>query len=150
MRVKNAVEGSRTLLMVILIGVLVGVAWASTGYAAIDCGPDPCPGTLPATWPHPSATVEGSIRILGWNLAPSTLYEMVLVQPDGTAMSTGYVTTDIEGDFLGRFDDVDGQPYVCAVPDLGVLGIYQIWIYPSPWSGSLDEVPVAATSFYHN
>lgn len=150
MRAKKAVMGSRTLLMVILIGVLVGVAWASTGYAAIDCGPDPCPGTLPATWPHPSATVEGSVRILGWNLAPSTLYEIVLVQPDGTARSTGYVTTDIEGDFIGRFDGAYGQPYVCTVGDLALRGIYEVLVYLSPWSGSLDEVPVATTSFHHN
>jgi hypothetical protein len=148
---KNRRRNPRTLFWAtaLLIGALVGAALATTAQAAPDCGSEPCPGTLPAIWPHPSKTEGDTVRVLGWNLQPDTAYEVVLVHPDDIPLYSGTITSDAEGDFLGRYKGVNGQPYLCTVPYPAVIGVYQVRLYLSPWSGSLEEVPVAATSFYH-
>lgn len=136
--------------MAFLAVVLIGLAPPAPAFAAVDCGLEPCPGTLPAIWPHPSKTAGDSVRILGWNLDPAGTYEIVIVQPDGLALASGTVTTDPEGDILGRYEGADGQPFVCAPPIPILEGTYQVRLYPYPWSRSLEDIPVAATSFYHN
>lgn len=130
-------------MWVILMCAIVGLAWVSTGYAALDCGTEPCPGTLPSIWSHPSKTVDGEVRVLGWNLSPSTIYGVVLVQPDGTALTVGSVVTDSEGDFLGSNGAGDSQAFLCQVPDLELTGVYQVQL-------NLNNSSVAATTFYHN
>lgn len=130
----------------------------STALAAVDCDTGPCPGTLPSIWADRSATLDGMVRILGWNLVPESDYQIVVVLPDGSAIVDGFVTTDAEGDFLG--DDYDltpeevalltaGQPHVC-VADQALIGVYEVRAYEWLWSGDPTDVPVASTTFLHN
>ena len=99
------------------------------------------------------------MRILGWNLQPGTNYQVVVLKPDGqTIPSLPIVTTDGEGDFLG--DDyhltpeeravlTSGQPHVVST-DTSENGTYEVRVYVEPWSGSLEDVPVASTTFFQN
>jgi len=131
-----SVRGSRKL---ILLAVLIfGMGLATSMYAATDCGTDPCPGTLPNIWPERSAPLGDIIRILGWNLEPSTEYNIVFMGPDGTMESWETVITDVEGDLLKT-------PYSTLVPILP--GVYQVNLYTPDWNGDLNAIPIATTTF---
>jgi len=108
--------------------------------SAKDCGGIPCPGTSPAIWPDRSAAVNYTIQIFGWNLAPQGNYDIVVVAPDAS-VSWAPVTADVAGELLSA-------PYTHEVGS--TLGIYEVRLYALPWSGDLNQAPVAATTFFHN
>lgn len=142
-------------LCVLALASGLAMSWPVSGK---DCGLDPCPGTAPTIWPDRSATIDNTMRILGWNLLPETDYQIIMVLPDGSVMSSGFVTADSEGDILGDEYDLKpeeaarltaGQPHVCEVVP-AVTGVYQVRAYRNLWSGNLAEAPIAATTFLHN
>ena len=114
--------------------------------------------TAPAIWPAKSKASGGTMEIMGWNLHPETDYQVVVLSPDGSGADMSYLTTDNEGDFLG--DDYEltaeeraaltaGQP-VLVYTDMSQTGIYEVRIYLQPWTGTLDDAPVASTTFLQN
>jgi hypothetical protein len=133
-----------TLLLCCLL-MLSGISFASDA-------------TDPAIWPAQSKASDGTMEILGWNLNPDTDYQVVVLSPEGSGSNMSYLTTDTEGDFLG--DDYEltaeerealnaGQP-VLVYTDMSQTGIYEVRIYLQPWTGTLDDAPVASTTFLQN
>jgi len=127
------------LKLILLVGFIVGMGLATYMYAATDCTYDACPGMLPDIWPHQSAALGDTIRILGWNLDPYTEYNVVVMGPDGTLQSVESVTTDAEGDLIE-------SPYSYLVPHMA--GLYQVNLFASNWNGDLSAVPIATTTFF--
>lgn len=153
MKKKKGVTHTRIdLKLILLFGLILGMG-LTPALDAKDCGVDPCPGTSPAVWPHRSAPLGDTVRILGWNLDAGTAYDIVIIRPDG-AIVTGdgsgvcasgaedcwdTVTTDNAGELLQ-------SAYSYVVGD--VPGVYQVLVYASPWSGDLNEIPIASTNFF--
>jgi hypothetical protein len=159
---KNGSTTRRTPGVSFLASILIGgLVLHSSVSLANDCADTDteCTSSEPSIWPRQSKSYEdGSMPILGWNLVPDTSYQVVTLPPDGSVPTIAYVTTDSEGDFLG--DDYEltqeerdllsaGQPHVVrTAPTLN--GVYEVRIYLDPWTGSLDEAPVASTTFLQN
>lgn len=120
--------------LILLICVICGMMLVNKIYAQ-ECGTATCPNI----WPERSAPLGDTIRILGWYLEPSTGYDFVIIGPDGLEASRDTVITDDEGELLET-------AYSYVVPE--VSGIYQVKVYASPWSGNLNEEPIATTDFY--
>ncbi|MGD8265113.1 MAG: hypothetical protein PVF23_04335 [Chromatiales bacterium] len=98
------------------------------------------------------------MQILGWNLNPDSDYQVVVLSPDGSGSHMSYITTDTEGDILGddyeltaeqRASLTSGQPAL-VYTDMSKTGIYEVRIYLQPWTGTLDDAPVASTTFLQN
>ena len=81
--------------------------------------------------------------ITGSGFAPGTNYDVPVIRPDGSIVTgDGSATpgwdsalTDGSGSFT-YFYQLDG-----------IAGIYDVRVYLSPWSGDLNEVPLASVTF---
>ncbi len=86
---------------------------------------------------------EETVVINGYGFAATTPYDIPVKRPDGTIVTgdgtftPGWdtVTTDATGAFV-YFYKLDG-----------ILGLYEVRVYGSPWSGSWDEIPLSITTF---
>lgn len=126
--------------------LLLGMSLAVPSYSQEA----PKPGTAPAIWHHRDVPFGDTIKIQGWNLEPSTDYDVVVIWPDGsivwgdgdcpegTETCWDVITTDEAGEILNT-------PYTYLAPELA--GNYQVRLYPSPWEGDLEQPPIAETTF---
>ena len=82
--------------------------------------------------------------VSGSGFAPSTNYDVPIIRPDGSIVKGGgapfipgwdTVLTDGSGDFTYNYKLN------------GVKGLYEVRVYASPWSGHLNEIPLASVTF---
>ena len=98
-----------------------------------------CKGTVPAIWPERSGYFSGeAVRILGWNLAPDTTYQLIAIPPSGKTVKASPATTDAEGNL-----PADVARFVAGAKS----GIHEVQVHPHPWSASQAGEPVARTAF---
>jgi hypothetical protein len=84
-----------------------------------------------------------TVTISGSGFAAATAYAVPVIRPDGTIVRG-------DGSFTPGWDTVvtDGAGAFTYLYQLdGIIGTYQVRVYPAPWSGSLAETPLAATTF---
>lgn len=88
-------------------------------------------------WPWEIVTIYGS----GFN--PNVYYDIPVIRPDGSivrgdgSLTLGWDT--VQADLSGKFT------YFYQLD--GIVGLYEVRVYNSPWSGSLDQAPLATTTF---
>lgn len=93
-----------------------------------------CKGTAPEIWPERSGYQAGeAVRILGWNLAPDTDYEITVTALADGSTATNAVTTDDAGDLLGG-------PAAFTAAD--AAGMYEIKVQSNSGTGE----PLARTA----
>ncbi|MDO8614304.1 MAG: hypothetical protein Q7T33_01030 [Dehalococcoidia bacterium] len=88
---------------------------------------------------HPSETVI----ITGGGFAPGTYYDVPVIRPDGSVvkgdgtLTLGWdtVLTNASGSFIYNYK-LDG-----------LLGTYEVRVYPVSWNGNFSETPLASTTF---
>ena len=78
------------------------------------------------------------VRILGWNLAPDTTYQLIAIPPSGKTVKASPLTTDAEGNL-----PADVARFVAGAKS----GIHEVQVHPHPWSASQAGEPVARTAF---
>ena len=88
---------------------------------------------------HPSDTVI----ITGGGFAPNTFYDVPVVRPDGSVVK-GDGTLTLGWDSV--FTNGSGAFTYNYKLD-GVLGSYQVKVYPYGWNGNFSEAPLASTTF---
>jgi uncharacterized repeat protein (TIGR01451 family) len=100
--------------------------------------------TTPIIWtdkadynPGETATVYGS------GFIPHAFYDIPMIRPDGSIVLG-------DGSFTPGWDtvqaDSDGNFTYYYQLD-GIHGTYEVRVYISPWSGSLEETPITTTTF---
>jgi hypothetical protein len=112
-------------------------------------------GIAPAIWPDRSAPLGNASQIFGWNFGSQQSLDLVVIRPDGKILK-GDGLESCPGGAPSCWDtvaaDADGgvlqDPYTYLVGS--VFGLYEVRAYASPWSGSLAEPPIAATSFFYS
>ena len=83
------------------------------------------------------------MAVLGGGFAPNTLYDIPVVRPDGSIVKG-------DGSFTCGWDTVqsDGSGAFIYLYQLdGIVGTYEVRVYPSPWDGNLAESPIATVTF---
>ena len=86
---------------------------------------------------------EGIVTITGGGFAPNTLYAIPVIRPDGSIV-TG------DGSFSCGWDTVQSRgsgAFTYRYQLDGIVGIYEVRAYPSPWDGNLSEIPLATITF---
>jgi len=84
-----------------------------------------------------------TVTITGSGFDADTDYDVPVIRPDGSIVKG-------DGSFTPGWDIVlsDGSGAFAYLYKLnGIEGIYEVRVYPSPWSGDLGEVPLASTTF---
>ena len=112
---------------------------ARTAATATAKGFYTCNGTAPAIWPERSGYFSGeAVRILGWNLAPDTTYQLIAIPPSGKTVRADLLTTDAEGNL-----PADAARFTAGAKP----GLYEVQIHPDPWQASQAGEPLARTAF---
>src|SRR6185295_1572846 len=86
---------------------------------------------------------EEIVILSGSGFAPSTTYAIPVIRPDGSIVKG-------DGTFTPGWDTMtsSGSGSFTYLYQLdGIIGTYQVRVYPSPWSGNLGQVPLATTTF---
>jgi hypothetical protein len=86
---------------------------------------------------------QGIVMITGGGFAPNTLYDIPVIRPDGSIV-TG------DGSFSCGWDAVQSHgsgAFTYRYQLDGIVGMYEVRAYPSPWSGDLSETPLATVTF---
>ena len=84
-----------------------------------------------------------TVLIGGSGFDPYVDYDIPVIRPDGSIVRG-------DGSFTLGWDTVQADAYgefTYAYMLDGVEGLYEVRVYPSPWSGSLDTTPLASTFF---
>jgi hypothetical protein len=88
---------------------------------------------------YPSETVT----VTGVGFASGESYAVVVIRPDSTVVVG-------DGSFAPGYDNVtadDGGGFTYLYKLDGVLGTYEVLVYPSSWMGDLTETAVASVTF---
>jgi hypothetical protein len=83
------------------------------------------------------------VTVSGTGFAPDTDYDIPVIRPDGSIVRG-------DGTYTPGWDSVhsDGSGAFVYYYQLdGIVGNYEVRVYPSPWSGDRGEVPVASIIF---
>ena len=83
------------------------------------------------------------VTISGKGFAPNTDYDVAVIRPDGSIVKG-------DGTFQAGWDTVhsdDAGAFVYQYQLDGIEGTYEAAAYASPWSGDLEEAPVATATF---
>jgi hypothetical protein len=83
------------------------------------------------------------VKITGGGFAHDTYYAIPVIRPDGSIV-TGDGSNTSGWDTV-QSDGSGGFKYSYKLD--GILGTYEVRVYPSPWSGNRNEVPVATVTF---
>ncbi len=86
---------------------------------------------------------QGIVTLTGGGFAPNTLYDIPVIRPDGSIV-TG------DGSFSCGWDAVQSHgsgAFTYRYQLDGIVGMYEVRTYPSPWSGDLSEIPLATVTF---
>jgi len=123
---------------------------ALAGLVAMTCVFGASWGLLQLAQAAPTLTVaqgdyspEEIVAVLGGGFAPNTLYDIPVVRPDGSIVKG-------DGSFTCGWDTVqsDGSGGFIYLYQLdGIVGTYEVRVYPSPWDGNLAESPIATVTF---
>ena len=84
-----------------------------------------------------------TVIITGSNFVPVQLYAIPVIRPDGTIV-TG------DGSFTQGWDNITADENGAFTYNYmldGITGTYEARVYPSTWTGDLEEIPLAATTF---
>jgi len=84
-----------------------------------------------------------TVTISGSGFAANTNYDVPVIRPDGTIVRG-------DGSFTFGWDTVltNGSGAFTYLYKLdGVLGTYEVRVYPSPWGGNRAQTPLASTTF---
>lgn len=110
-----------------------------------------------AVWPDRSAPLgpNPATTISGWNFSALQAFDIIVIRPDGT-IRNGDGSDSCPGGAPNCWDTVtaDGNGHLLDTPYLYLvgapLGVYDVRVYASPWSGNLGEPAIATTSFFHS
>ena len=83
------------------------------------------------------------VTVTGTGFAADTDYDIPIIRPNGTIVKG-------DGTFLPGWDSVHSGgsgEFVYYYQLDGIVGNYEIRVYPSPWSGDREEIPVASFVF---
>ena len=86
---------------------------------------------------------EGIVTITGGGFAPNTLYDIAVIRPDGSIVRG-------DGSFSCGWDTVQSRgsgSFTYRYQLDGIVGIYEVRAYSSPWDGNLSEIPLATVTF---
>jgi len=128
------------------------VLLALAGLVAVVCVFGASWGLLRLAQAAPTLTTDkaeyfsGEIaKIDGGGFAHNTLYDIPVIRPDGSI-----VIVKGDGTFVSGWDTVKSNGsgnFVYYYQLDGIEGTYEVRVYPSPWSGNRNEVPVARVAF---
>ena len=117
------------------IGIHMLVLFVALGVARVDAAS--------VTTDKADYQPEEIVIVSGSGFAPATPYDIPIIRPDGTIVRG-------DGTFTPGWDTMtsSGSGSFTYLYQLdGIIGTYQVRVYPSPWSGDLAQVPLASTTF---
>ena len=129
----------KTLIVALVLGALVlGSLFLIGSLPNAFAGDSPTVWTDKADyWPEETVTITGT----GFN--PGQSYDIIVIRPD-------YSVVTGDGTFTPGYDnvtaDANGHIQYFYILD-GVLGLYKVQVYPSPWNWSIGQIPIATTTF---
>lgn len=83
------------------------------------------------------------VTVSGSGFSANTLYDIPVIRPDGSIVKG-------DGSFVPGWDTVESDEngaFTYYYQLDGITGTYEVRVYNSPWSGDLDETPIATTTF---
>ena len=84
-----------------------------------------------------------TVTIFGSGFNPNVYYDIPVIRPDGSIVRGDGSSTlgwdTVQADLYGKFT------YYYQLD--GIVGLYEVRVYDSPWPGSLDQTPLATTTF---
>ena len=108
------------------------------------------PAAVAAVDPGPTLTTDKAdympgetVHIAGTGFVPGVAYDIPVIRPDGSIVKG-------DGSFLPGWDTVSAGLEGSFTYDYilnGIVGLYEVRAYLSPWSGDTSEPPIAGVTF---
>jgi hypothetical protein len=86
---------------------------------------------------------EETVTITGSGFAGNTNYDVPVIRPDGSIITGDGTSTPGWDTVRSKQQGTFTYSYLLET----MFGLYEVRVYPSPWSGDLDETPLATTTF---
>lgn len=86
---------------------------------------------------------EELVTVTGTGFTPGQSYAIPIVRPDNSIVYG-------DGSFIAGWDTVTADESGAFTYNYqldGIQGIYNVYVYPSSWTGDLSETPIASTTF---
>jgi len=122
----------------LLVGLMLATSLLLLAYTMVSVY-----GTATIWTDKPGYSSGETVSIYGSGFTPNVYYDIPVIRPDGSIVHGDGSSTlgwdKVQASAYGRFI------YYYKLD--GIEGLYEVRVYNSPWSGSLDQTPLAATTF---